>query len=445
MEQIYVKVNVGGLVYIIGSIYVPPCQTNDKYEQLCDEVELLLLQYPDKKIILCGDFNLPDWQEAEKNPSLYSQHSSPINFIMDSFLNILDLQQANNICNHMGRKLDLVFTNYKGLEVKRSSSCLVDEDKLHPTLDIISEVIDCSPSELKFNDVVYNFAKGDYISMNNFLSHHRWTELFKTSEVNESVSHLYSVLSRAIEQFVPITKFNNLNLYPRWFSSELIEKVKAKKKCHSLYKQTGGSDHYREFSKLRAECKYLSNQCYDNYILNVENSIHENIRNFWNYVNSINKSSVMPSIISYRGESSSDGHVIADMFANHFSTVYEDNPVGSFSPGFGGESSIILHDYVISYSEVENTVNGLDERKSSGPDNIPPVLIKNCISYLITPLIYIFNLSLKTGVFPDLWKSAYVIPIFKSGDKSNVSNYRPIYNLFSLFFQKYLTLLSPKG
>ena len=199
--------------------------------------------------------------------------------------------------------------------------------------------------------MVYNFAKGDYVSMKNYLSHCRWTELFESTEVNESVNHLYSVLSSAIVQFVPVTKFNNSNLYPRWFSSELIGKVKAKKKCHSLYKQTGSSGHYQEFSKLRAECKYLSNQCYDNYMLSVENSIHGSIKNFRSYVNSINKSSVMPSIMSYWGESSSNGNAIANMFANNFSTVYEDNSMGSFSPVFGGDSFNNLHDYVVSYGE----------------------------------------------------------------------------------------------
>lgn len=40
--------------------------------------------------------------------------------------------------------------------------------------------------------------------------------------------------------------------------------------------------------------------------------------------------------------------------------------------------------------------------------------------------MYIFNLSLKNGVFPDRLKLARVIPVFKSGDDSNLSNYRPI-------------------
>ena len=38
----------------------------------------------------------------------------------------------------------------------------------------------------------------------------------------------------------------------------------------------------------------------------------------------------------------------------------------------------------------------------------------------------IFNLSLNTGIFPDRMKVAKVIPIFKKGKKSSISNYRPI-------------------
>ena len=37
-----------------------------------------------------------------------------------------------------------------------------------------------------------------------------------------------------------------------------------------------------------------------------------------------------------------------------------------------------------------------------------------------------FNLSLETGIFPCRWKLAKVVPLFKSGDVSNVNNYRPV-------------------
>ena len=45
---------------------------------------------------------------------------------------------------------------------------------------------------------------------------------------------------------------------------------------------------------------------------------------------------------------------------------------------------------------------------------------------LIQQLTFIFNRSLQSGVFPDGWKVAKVIPLFKGGDREKVGNYRPV-------------------
>ena len=42
------------------------------------------------------------------------------------------------------------------------------------------------------------------------------------------------------------------------------------------------------------------------------------------------------------------------------------------------------------------------------------------------PLCILMNRSFSEGIFPDTWKLANVIPIFKKGDKSQPSNYRPV-------------------
>ena len=47
---------------------------------------------------------------------------------------------------------------------------------------------------------------------------------------------------------------------------------------------------------------------------------------------------------------------------------------------------------------------------------------------LLPLLVYLslFNLSFESNIFPGSWKQATVVPLFKSGDISEVSNYRPI-------------------
>ena len=62
----------------------------------------------------------------------------------------------------------------------------------------------------------------------------------------------------------------------------------------------------------------------------------------------------------------------------------------------------------------------------SGPDGIANFFLKAGLPILAESLCDIFNLSLATGVFPDFWKVARVAPIFKNGEQTDLSNYRPI-------------------
>ena len=53
-------------------------------------------------------------------------------------------------------------------------------------------------------------------------------------------------------------------------------------------------------------------------------------------------------------------------------------------------------------------------------------VIKHYFGELCGPFKYLFDLSLRSGVFPDLMKTAVVSPMFKTGDTADISNYRPI-------------------
>jgi hypothetical protein len=55
-----------------------------------------------------------------------------------------------------------------------------------------------------------------------------------------------------------------------------------------------------------------------------------------------------------------------------------------------------------------------------GPNEIPSIFLKNVYEN------WTFNLSLTFGYFSSIWKFSHVIPVFKSGSKDNIENYRGI-------------------
>ena len=57
---------------------------------------------------------------------------------------------------------------------------------------------------------------------------------------------------------------------------------------------------------------------------------------------------------------------------------------------------------------------------------LSPVILKNSCDVIAPILCDVINESISTCEFPDIWKVAKIIPIFKSGLRNNANNYRPI-------------------
>ena len=71
-------------------------------------------------------------------------------------------------------------------------------------------------------------------------------------------------------------------------------------------------------------------------------------------------------------------------------------------------------------------ISQLKNNSAAGVDGITAQMLKNTAASVSPILCQIFNLSISTGAVPSAWKLSRVIPIFKSGDRHSVTNYRPI-------------------
>jgi hypothetical protein len=120
---------------------------------------------------------------------------------------------------------------------------------------------------------------------------------------------------------------------------------------------------------------------------------------------------------------------VCDLFSKYFGSVYNEDGIQSANvhdQPEGFDNSLILNSLSLTLEQVEKCLRGLDANKGPGPDGIPPSILKECCYGFKSPQTYLFNKSLSLGIFPECWKKSYLIPIFKSGRRNVIDNYRGI-------------------
>jgi hypothetical protein len=92
----------------------------------------------------------------------------------------------------------------------------------------------------------------------------------------------------------------------------------------------------------------------------------------------------------------------------------------------------------ISTQEVGKIIKSLKTKNSYGYDEVSVKVLKWSSSFIVSPLTHICNKCLEMGIFPSRLKFSTVKPIYKRGDKSNMTDYTLISLLisFSKMFEK---------
>ena len=161
----------------------------------------------------------------------------------------------------------------------------------------------------------------------------------------------------------------------------------------------------------------------------MEDSFNDNPKLFWSYHKAVlrNRSSQSP-VIAYGGATAKTPTEKAELFNLYFSYIFQPQKQHEgttedsclFPPGSE------ISDITLSVNEVGNCLDSLDTTKASGPDRIPPRLLKECSQQIAPSLCALFNHSLEFSRLPTERKSADVTPIHKKDQKEPVENYRPI-------------------
>lgn len=176
------------------------------------------------------------------------------------------------------------------------------------------------------------------------------------------------------------------------------------------------------------------NMClYKSYVLRVQYDLRSNPKNFWHFVNSKRKSTTIPNKLFLDAVPSTSTASACELFAQYFASVFAESVASDEEAELAAmhvpRDAVCLSTFNITHNMLLKAAKKLKRSYVPGPDGIPAIIYCVCADLLVEPLGRIFNRSFTQACFPAVWKESFITPIYKSGDRHNIKNYRGITNL----------------
>ena len=438
LESLFVEVHANNNKLLIAAVYIPSFLQVQMYKDFMNCLEELSVNFSKNEIVVCGDFNLPNIQwSSVTSQYVVQQYTNPRIIeaadVLQQTATLMDWVQLFPVHSLKGYTLDLLFSSPETCQqLQINEDLLVADPAHHESSFFVLKNFGRSKFSESENKPLKNYYRANYELINSQLDID-WDSILEGT-VNESVDYFYKIVNDVIEKNVPNLK-SSPSQYPHWYNLELKQLIIEKKCLHATYKESKRLhlpkqvNDYIQFSKIRASCLKLSRELYAKYIAETEGRIRHQVKSFWSFVHKFTKGNTLPDKMFLRDRSAEGKRSICNLLADHFSSVYR-------SINLQVIEEISLNDLLISYqveeSELLLAMLKLDDNVKSGPDALPPYFLRRCRPTLIKPILLLFNKSLAAGIFPTFWKQSYIFPIFKSGQKSNAANYRPISILSTL-------------
>ena len=261
--------------------------------------------------------------------------------------------------------------------------------------------------------------------------------LTETDDINLLVNYWSEIFSFIIEKHAPLTEMRVSEKYCPWINKDLRDLMRARdklKKSAVKGKSPILMDSYRQIrNKVNALNVQWKKQHYNNRIAACKGNMKESWKTINELVNKRSKSSNIDCLKESDTETRNKKDV-SNAMNNLFCTIsmeLADKIQPASNPLLSGEyevnkDKVKFYFKAIELKDIRDAFSKVKTAKSFGTDNISSYFMKLALPYIENSLAFLFNKSIETSQFPDSWKVARITPIFKDGDKTEKSNYRPI-------------------
>ena len=261
-----------------------------------------------------------------------------------------------------------------------------------------------------------------------------WEIIENFTNVNDMVQVWNSLFHEIVNKYAPIKQHRvKKSRPPDWLNPDILDTIKERNKC----KINGYIEDYKQLrNKVSTMIKSAKQSMYKTKLeegTDNPSSIWKLFRKLGAGKKSKSKENILG--INVDNEFVSSDVEIADTFnkyvANVASKLKEPIHDSNFEYIKKFVDSKVDNNVSFSIPEiniafVRKCILNLDILKSTGLVDIGPRILKVSYDIISQSITFLINNSLSLGIFPNVWETANIIPIHKTGPNEDVNNYRPI-------------------
>ena len=434
-ESIFIELTFGGKHVIIGNIYRPntyPQADIDIFINTMNDLQLLLAA-ENKDSYIMGDMNLDLLK--------FSNHQKTGDYLENIFTHgfLPLITKPTRLTSHSATLIDHIYTNKSDLTA--TSGIVVTDISDHFGIFAVIKHNKINVKTESGDKWVRSFSQSNIKCFLNLLRSSDFTSVFETNEPDMAYDIFMNLYMTVYNTAFPLKRIKIPHKYLKrspWMTRGLVQSSLTKNK---LLRKKLKKPSEANIKKLKIFCSLynkLLRIAKASYYHEQLQSAKFNVKKTWNILRSAidkqNHQITLPEYFKHNNMKINKHNLIADAFNKFFANIgneISENVLPAqheFSNYLDGGNLSSFAFVPVTPGEILDISSKIKAKNSLDCNNISTKLMKISIEQteIAVPLTHVVNLSLSTGNVPLNMKIAKVIPIFKSGDRSLFTNYRPI-------------------
>ena len=425
LEALFIRCELpSAITFVVGQIYQPP---SFEHSTFMNEFTRCLekLDQLNKTTFLCGDFNIDLFALLKNNNCQYFFNT------LASFGYWPTISKTTRFSDQSSSLIDNIFCN--NIEFVTKSGIIYTDTSDHFPI-FVSCASQMSPNKPTWHTI---FDKNKYDELSLYLTE-QLKNFSEFTDPEAACNAIIETYQKGIHKYSRKIKHNrkSAGLKP-WISPAILASINRR---HSLFVEKNknpSQQNCSSYTAYRNELNSLLRVAKRKYIQHQLETNRTNSKKLWQLLNDVIKGNSsshqqQQSFMKANGEYTCKKEEIAESFNEFFISIGENLqeviPSSDMDPlqYVNMQSDHIFNSMDnTDAAELQDIVKNM-KNVGAGIDDINASIFKHTFPNIVNELVHLINLCLNKGFFPSALKIAVVKPIFKTGDKKQFNNYRPI-------------------